>query len=83
MSAAIKPGDLLTTRSICNYDCIYSIRILKRTAKRATFSDYRGGYGATRTSKIHTDQDGSEYLRPDRWSMAPTFRAIFHAQEAA
>jgi len=75
MSATIKAGDTLTARSICNYDCIYSLTILKRTAKTATFTGYSGTAGATRTSKIHTDPQGREYLRPDRWSMAPTFWA--------
>jgi len=68
----IKPGDTLTARSLCDYECIYEITILKRTPKTATFKDWRG---ETRTSKIRTEWDGCESIRPDRWSMAPTFRA--------
>lgn len=69
----IQPGQILKARSIGDYDCIYEIKIMSRTAKMATFTDHRGIAGETRTSKIHKDERG-EYLRPDRWSFAPTFR---------
>jgi len=67
----IKAGQTLTARSICNYDCIYTMEILSRTSKMAT---YRRD-GQVRKAKIQT-RDGDEYIRPDRWSMAPTFSAI-------
>lgn len=67
----IQANTTLTARSICNQDCIFSIKVVSRTAKRATFEEY----GKLRTSKIHTDAQGNEFLRPDSYSMAPTFRA--------
>lgn len=69
----IQPGQTLKARSIGDYDCIYEIQILSRTAKMATFIDHRGTGNDTRTSKIHKDNQG-EYLQPDRWSFAPVFR---------
>lgn len=70
---SIKVGDTLIARSLFDYDCIYTMTILKRTPNTATFTDYRCGYGATRTSKIRKDWEGNEFIRPDLWSMAPTF----------
>ena len=79
MTEPIKAGDTLTTRSLCDYDCIYTITILKRTAKTATFTDYHGNAGDTRTSKIRLDWEGCEFIRPDSYSMAPAF----HGQKVA
>ena len=63
-------GKTYATRSICDHECIFEIKIISRTAKTVTY-DYMG---ETRRSKIHEDSDG-EFIRPDRYSMAPTFRA--------
>ena len=68
----IQPGQILKARSIGDYDCIYEIKVLSRTAKTATIEE-RGSYPEQRRTKIHTDERG-EYLRPDRYSFAPTFR---------
>lgn len=57
-------------RSIGDYDCIFTIQITGRTAKTVW-----GNYlGRSRRSMVHVDQDG-EWIQPDRYSMAPTFRA--------
>ena len=66
----IIPGQTLTARSVGDYDCIFKLQVLSRTAKRCTFTEH----GKVRTSKVHTDADG-EFLMPDRYSMAPIFRA--------
>lgn len=58
------------SRSICNHDCIFSIKVIKRTEKTVTY-EYMD---ETRRSKIHVDDSG-EYIQPDRYSMAPIFRA--------
>ena len=65
----IYPGQTLKARSAGDSDCIFTIKIISRTAKTATFIKHN----ETRTSKVHTDDRG-EYLRPDRWSFAPIFR---------
>lgn len=55
-------GKTYATRSICDHECIFEIKIISRTAKTVTY-DYMG---ETRRSKIHTDSDG-EFIRPDRY----------------
>ncbi len=58
------------SRSIYNHDCVFTIKITGRTAKTVTY-EYMG---ESRRSKIRFDDSG-EYIQPDRYSMAPVFRA--------
>ena len=58
------------SRSIYNHDCVFTIKITGRTAKTVTY-EYMG---ESRRSKIRVDDSG-EYIQPDRYSMAPVFRA--------
>lgn len=62
-------------RSACNYDCIFTIKIIKRTEKTVTFERH----GKTRRAKLFCDDRG-EYIIPDRYSMAPVFRAECEVQ---
>lgn len=65
-------GHTYQTRSACNHDCIFSIQVMKRTEKTVTYL-YDG---EVRRSKIMFDRySGNEYIMPDRYSMAPVFRA--------
>lgn len=57
-------------RSACNHDCIFTIKIIKRTEKTVTFERN----GKTRRAKLFFDERG-EYIIPERYSMAPVFRA--------
>ena len=66
----IESGTTLTARSICDSDCIFSLQVISRTAKTATVKFL----GREKRTKIHTDDRG-EYIMPERYSMAPTFRA--------
>ena len=61
--------------SICNYDCVFTIKIIKRTEKTVTFERN----GKTRRAKLFSDERG-EYIIPDRYSMAPVFRAECEVQ---
>ncbi len=72
-------GKTYYSRSICNHECIFTIEVVKRTEKSVTYI-YDG---KQRRSMIKTDESG-EYIKPDRYSMAPTFRADreVEAQEA-
>ena len=54
----------------CDHNCIFTIRIVKRTEKTVTFERD----GETRRAKLFSDERG-EYIIPDRYSMAPVFRA--------
>ena len=68
--STIQAGQVLKARSVGDYDCIFEILVISRTAKTALIEDRRD---ERRKTKIHRDERG-EYLRPDRWSFAPTFR---------
>lgn len=63
-------GKTYYSRSICDHECIFTIEVVKRTEKSVTYI-YDG---KQRRSMIKTDENG-EYIKPDRHSMAPTFRA--------
>lgn len=64
--------------SACDHNCVFVVEIIKRTAKTVTFRRD----GKERRAKIYADQ-GGEYIIPDRYSMAPTFRACREYVEAA
>lgn len=67
-----KAGQELSAHSLCNYDCIFTGKVLKRTPKMITvkvkaFSEKR--------CKIHISDEG-EFIYPlGRYSMAPIFRS--------
>ena len=63
-------GNEYFDRSACNHDCIFTIKIIKRTEKTVTFERN----GNTRRAKLFFDEHG-EYIIPERYSMAPVFRA--------
>ena len=56
--------------SACDHNCVFTIEIVKRTAKTVTFRRN----GKERRTKLFCDERG-EYIIPDRYSMAPVFRA--------
>lgn len=70
--------------SACDHECVFTIKIVKRTDKTVTFERD----GKTRRAKLFSDERG-EYIIPDRYSMAPVFRAERevqpeeHAEESA
>ena len=63
-------GKEYATRSIFDSNCVFKITITGRTAKTVSYNYL----GRSRRSMVHVDQDG-EWIQPDRYSMAPTFRA--------
>lgn len=56
--------------SACDHNCVFVIEIVRRTDKTVTFIRN----GNQRRAKLFFDRDG-EYIIPDRYSMAPVFRA--------
>lgn len=63
-----EPGRTYSTRSICDYNCIISVTVTKRTAKTITTPEGK-------TFRIST-YDGNEQIKPwGRYSMAPTIGA--------
>ena len=67
----IKPATTYFARSVCDFECVFQLFVIKRTAKMATIQRD----GNISKTKIHTDCSGFEYLRPENYSMAPIFRA--------
>jgi hypothetical protein len=68
---AFVPGTTYQTRSLCDYDCIYSVTVTRRTAKSVWFKYH----GKEKRAKI-SNYDGVESFKPfGSYSMAPTIRA--------
>lgn len=65
-------GQKLSTRSICDADCVFQGEVLKRTAKTVTIKTRMEG--ETRC-KVHTGDEGEFIFPYGRYSMAPVFRA--------
>lgn len=63
--------------SACDHNCVFVVEIVKRTAKTVAFRRD----GQERRAKIYTDSNG-EYIIPERYSMAPVFRASREYVEA-
>lgn len=61
--------------SACDHKCVYTIEIVKRTAKTVTFLRN----GKERRTKLFCDERG-EYIIPYNYSMAPVFRAEYEVQ---
>ena len=67
----IKPNTTLTSRSICDYNCIFTLNVISRKGNFATINYMN----ETKRTKVYVDFDGTEYLQPEKYSMAPIFRA--------
>lgn len=73
MAAQFEAGKTYSTRSACDYNCIFVFKIVKRTAKQLTFERRDG---ELQRCGIKTDSEGNEYALPmGRYSMAPVIRA--------
>jgi hypothetical protein len=71
MANSIKSNTTLTSRSICDYNCIFSLEVISRKGNFATIKYMN----QTRRTKVYSDRDGNEYLQPDKHSMSPIFSA--------
>lgn len=70
----IKTGQTLTSRSICDHNCIFELFIIERKGNFCTIKEPGSDY--TRRVKVRLNYDGDECLRPDTYSMCPTYKAI-------
>ena len=70
--SSIKANQTLTAKSICDSECIFSLNVIERKGNFATVKFQ----GNTKRTKVYIDSDGNEYLMPEKYSMAPMFRAI-------
>ena len=64
-------GATYTTRSIGDYDCVFAITVVSRTAKTIKTVDKHGEARTYRTSVY----DGAERVSMGSYSMAPGFSA--------
>ena len=66
-------GKKYGTRSICDYDCIFSLTVLSRTEK--TIKAKVDGFGV-KTLRISTKYTNNESVKPlGSYSMSPTVEA--------
>lgn len=69
-------GKTYTTRSICDSDCIFNGKCIKRTTSTVTFDIEGYGVKTCRIIKDLSEMNGCETVYPlGRYSMAPTFKA--------
>jgi len=72
-------GESYSRRSICDYDCIFCIKIVSRTEKTVTAED---SFGKTRRYKIQ-NYGNYEYIKAGNYSMAGTWSAESICKEEA
>lgn len=71
MNNKFKVGETYATRSICNRDCIFQGKVIKRTAKTVTIR-IDGKLSVKRICMFN----GVEYIKPlGNYSFAPIFNA--------
>ena len=64
-------GESYSRRSICDYDCVFYIKIVSRTEKTVTAED---SFGKVRRYKIQ-NYGNHEYIKAGNYSMAGTWSA--------
>lgn len=71
--ATFETGNTYSTRSMCDYETVFSFTVAKRTAKFITITNR---FGETRRVGVSTDSNGNEYSLPlGTYSMCPIIRA--------
>jgi hypothetical protein len=72
MNSTIQAGQVLTARSICDYECIYEVRVIER---KGSFVKVETMHGLKRV-KVQADYMGRECIYAHgKFSMCPVFRA--------
>lgn len=64
-------GETYQTRSICNHDCIFSVKVIKRTEKTVVVLVD----GKETRCKVHNFDDGEAIYPYGKYSMCPIIRA--------
>ena len=70
MIAQIQTGQVLKTRSACDYDCIFSVEVIERKGSFVTVK----AHGEVKRVKINKDDRGEYVYALGKYSMAPIFR---------
>jgi hypothetical protein len=63
-------GRTYATRSICDYDCIFSFKILGRTAKTVTIQDPHTSDRRTVKRRLYVWEDNEQFKPHGNYSMA-------------
>ena len=67
----IEANTILTSRSVCDYNCIFECEILDRKKSFVTVKSM----GNTSRVKVYSDVKGEYIYGMGKYSMAPIFRA--------
>lgn len=68
----IQANQVLKTRSACDYECIFEVRVIER---KGQFARVQTMFGEKRV-KIQVDHEGNEMIYAHgKFSMCPVFRA--------
>ena len=69
-------GKTYSMRSICDNNCVWTYKVIARTACMVTLEDENGKTKKCRINKIISEMDNREAVYPlGRYSMAPILRA--------
>jgi hypothetical protein len=71
MTNTIQAGQTLNARSICDYNCIFSVKVIERKGSFVTVK----AQGNVSRKKVMTDDRGEYVYALGKYSMAPIFRA--------
>lgn len=72
MGNNFKVGKTYEARSICDYDCIFTAEVIKKTAKTVTIINT---FKEVKRCKVH-ESEGDQYFFPlGQYSMAPRMHA--------
>lgn len=69
---AFEVGQTYYSRSMCDYDCIFTVKVLARNGSKLTIENWDG---KTIKKMAKKDENGVEFFADGRYSMAPIFRA--------
>lgn len=69
-----KVGQKYTTRSACDYDCVFSFEVVKRTEKTVTIVGDL--IDSPKRVKIHNFSDAESFLPYGSYSMSPCVSAV-------
>ena len=68
-------GKTYSMRSICDYNCIWSYKVIARTEKTITISDGKE-VKTCRINKVYSEYNNTETIFPlGKYSMCPTLNA--------
>ena len=71
MTNTIQAGQTLNARSVCDYNCIFSVEVIERKGSFVTVK----AQGNVSRKKVMTDDRGEYVYALGKYSMAPIFRA--------